>query len=135
MSGFDRFSEAKRRLVNEYDAAQERGELRKAGNPNSSGREELPGPAEIGLSYKQIHEARQIRDAEEAQRWYAGRYAPPTRAWGAETSVEPPSYYVELGCVQIVSRARFLSCITIGLTPWMSLSFCSSSSVFPRFSG
>jgi hypothetical protein len=29
--------------------------------------EELPGAADIGLTHKQIHEARQIRDAEQAQ--------------------------------------------------------------------
>lgn len=60
-------AEAKRRLADEYDAAQERGEVAKAGKPNSSGREELPGVDELGLTHKQVHEARQIRDAEEAQ--------------------------------------------------------------------
>jgi hypothetical protein len=55
---------AKTRLADEYDAAQERGELKKAGNPNSSRTEELPGPADIGLTAKQVHEARLIRDAE-----------------------------------------------------------------------
>lgn len=59
-------SQAKRRLADEYDDAQERGEIRKAGNPNSSGTEELPGPGNIGLSYKQIHEARLLRDAEQS---------------------------------------------------------------------
>ncbi|RTL87901.1 MAG: hypothetical protein EKK29_07065 [Hyphomicrobiales bacterium] len=57
---------AKRRLADEYDAAQERKEIRRAGNPNSSKTEELPGPKDIGLTYKDIHEARQIRDAEKA---------------------------------------------------------------------
>lgn len=60
-------SEAKRRLADEYDAAQERGEVAKAGNPNSSSREELPGVSDIGLTHKQVHEARQIRDAEVSQ--------------------------------------------------------------------
>lgn len=55
---------AKRRLADEYDAAQDRGEVRKAGNINSSEREELAGVADLGLSHKDIHEARQIRDAE-----------------------------------------------------------------------
>jgi hypothetical protein len=56
-------SMAKRRLADEYDAAQDRGEVRKAGN--SSQAEELIAAADIGLSHKEIHEARQIRDAEE----------------------------------------------------------------------
>lgn len=57
-------AQAKRRLADEYDAAQERGEIKKTGNPNSSGTEELPGAADIGLTHKDIHEARIIRDAE-----------------------------------------------------------------------
>lgn len=52
------------RLADEYDAAQERGEIKKTGNPNSSGTEELPGAADIGLTHKDIHEARIIRAAE-----------------------------------------------------------------------
>jgi len=58
---------AKRRLADEYDAAQLRGEVKKVGNPNYSKAEELPAAPEIGLSSKDIHEARQIRDAEEAE--------------------------------------------------------------------
>lgn len=60
-------SEAKRRLADEYDAAQDAGEIAKAGNPNYSGLEQLPGPSALGLTRKQVHEARQIRDAEAAQ--------------------------------------------------------------------
>jgi hypothetical protein len=44
-----------------YDAAQERGEVAKAGNPNCSKAEQLPGPKDIGLTRKQIHEARAVR--------------------------------------------------------------------------
>lgn len=57
---------AKRRLADEYDAAQDRGEVA-AGRPKS-----LPDgntsatQANIGLTAKQVHEARQIRDAEQA---------------------------------------------------------------------
>lgn len=62
-------AQAKRRLADEYDAAQERGEV-------SSGRDG-PGAgvlhgnakatvADLGLTRKAIHEARQLRDAEEA---------------------------------------------------------------------
>lgn len=56
---------AKRRLADEYDAAQERGEVQKRGGDGSS-KAELPTASDIGLSRKDIHEARQIRDAEEA---------------------------------------------------------------------
>ena len=56
---------AKRRLADEYDAAQDRGEVRKAGN--SSTPEELASVGDIGLTHKDIHEARLIRDAEQAQ--------------------------------------------------------------------
>jgi hypothetical protein len=57
----------KRRLADEYDAAQERGEIRGAGGDRLS---KLPdgkfAPSDIGLDDKQIHEARIIRDAEVA---------------------------------------------------------------------
>ena len=57
---------AKRRLADEYDAAQERGEIKSVGKPNSSNPEELVGVNDIGLTHKDIHEARLIRDAEVA---------------------------------------------------------------------
>ena len=44
--------------ADEYDAAQERKEIRRAGNPNCSGTEQLPGPGDVGLTRKQVHEAR-----------------------------------------------------------------------------
>lgn len=50
-------AQAKRRLADEYDAAQERGEVRRAGN--SSTPEELVSAADLGLTHKDIHEARQ----------------------------------------------------------------------------
>lgn len=60
---------AKRRLADEYDAAQERGEVAnnggKRGNQFASvPRENTATAADIGLSRKDIHEARIIRDAE-----------------------------------------------------------------------
>jgi uncharacterized protein YjiS (DUF1127 family) len=54
---------AKRRLADEYDAALERGEVRSVGNVPSQNN--TPTVQDIGLSRKDIHEARQIRDAEE----------------------------------------------------------------------
>jgi hypothetical protein len=60
---------AKRRLADEYDAAQERGEIGKRGDYGAvtSTAEVTPATAaDIGLTHKEIHEARQIRDAEQA---------------------------------------------------------------------
>jgi hypothetical protein len=55
---------AKRRLADEYDAAQERGEVASQGKPSAL--EGYATAADIGLTHKDIHEARQIRDAEQA---------------------------------------------------------------------
>lgn len=57
---------AKRRLADEYDAAQERGEVARLGDnlPKISNGNSKATLADIGLSPKQIHEARIIRDAE-----------------------------------------------------------------------
>lgn len=61
---------AKRRLADEYDAAQERGEVKSNGGARKftvpDQNTELPSAADIGLSRKDIHEARIIRDAERA---------------------------------------------------------------------
>jgi hypothetical protein len=56
---------AKRRLADEYDAAQLRGEVRTQADNNAFSKAEKAGFADIGLTGKDIHEARQIRDAEE----------------------------------------------------------------------
>lgn len=55
---------ANRRIADEYDAAQERGEVAVQGKPSAT--EGLATAADVGLTYKDVHEARQIRDAEEA---------------------------------------------------------------------
>ncbi|OYX67032.1 MAG: hypothetical protein B7Y88_04210 [Sphingomonadales bacterium 32-64-17] len=58
---------AKRRLAVEYDAAQERGEIgQRTGRPKDVPNENdfIPTTADAGLTRKQIHEARQLRDAE-----------------------------------------------------------------------
>jgi hypothetical protein len=63
---------AKRRIADEYDAAQERGEVAKSGDTLKKGpgvpKENAgkPTAADAGLTRKQIHEARRIRDAENA---------------------------------------------------------------------
>ena len=61
---------AKRRLADEYDMAQAQGEVGKSGVRTdlvSQGNEVVPSAADIGLSRKAIHDARLIRDAEEAE--------------------------------------------------------------------
>jgi hypothetical protein len=63
-------AQAKRRLADEYDAAQERGEL--ATGRDGPGAGVLNGNAkatasDVGLSRKDIHEAREVRDAEVAE--------------------------------------------------------------------
>ncbi|MCO5080902.1 MAG: SAM-dependent methyltransferase [Rhizobiaceae bacterium] len=79
-------TQAKVRLADEYDAAQERGEIKKTGNPNSSRTEELPGAADIGLSHKDIHEARKLRDAERREPGIVERAIAARLAAGLEPS-------------------------------------------------
>jgi hypothetical protein len=58
---------AKHRLADEYDAAQERGEVQKPGGDRVSNvpdRNNAPTVSDLGLSRKDIHEARLVRDAE-----------------------------------------------------------------------
>ena len=61
---------AKRRLADEYDAAQERGEVARLGSNQQDmghpGGKTLPTAAALGMSHKAIHEARRLRDAEAA---------------------------------------------------------------------
>jgi len=64
---------AKMRLADEYDAAQDRGEVRKAGNPNVADGNNSIGPDDLGLRRDEIHDARQIRDAERAEPGLAQR--------------------------------------------------------------
>lgn len=65
-------AQAQCRLADEYDAAQNRGEIAtRQRNPGSVGHvpdENMPSTtAEIGLTRKQVHEARKVRDAERAK--------------------------------------------------------------------
>ena len=63
-------AQAKRRLADESDATHERGEVAgPQGSGERSGRERSPTTAtvaDLGLTRKAIHEARQLRDAEAA---------------------------------------------------------------------
>lgn len=58
---------AKRRLADEYDAAQERGEVATRADQNLLPDEKKVSVSDLGLTHKDIHEARQIRDAETAE--------------------------------------------------------------------
>jgi hypothetical protein len=59
---------ANRRIADEYDAAQERGEVQPHGGQGKRDipNENIPSVSDIGLTAKEVHEAREIRDAEEA---------------------------------------------------------------------
>lgn len=79
---------AKRRLADEYDAAQERGEVKSNGGARNftvpDGNAEIPSAADLGLSRKEIHEARIIRDAEVADPGIARRALDARLAQGQE---------------------------------------------------
>jgi hypothetical protein len=66
-SALEMESAAKRRLADEYDAAQERGEVATE-RPKSVGDGDTfqATASDLGLSRQDVHEARQIRDAEVA---------------------------------------------------------------------
>lgn len=57
-------AQAKRRLADEYDAAQERGEVATRSDQNLLPDRKKVSVSDIGLTHKDIHEARIIRDAE-----------------------------------------------------------------------
>jgi hypothetical protein len=60
-------AQAQCRLADEYDAAQERGEAKKAGKPKRNiipNENNIAAVDDIGLTSKQVHEARIVRDAE-----------------------------------------------------------------------
>jgi len=59
-------AQAKRRLADEYDAAQERGEVRGPGQHGGNISDEYISPrvSDLGLTHVQIQQAREIRDAE-----------------------------------------------------------------------
>lgn len=75
---------AKRRLADEYDAAQERGEVAQSGQYSRSEAEHLPTASDIGLTRKDIHEARQFRDAERNEPGIARRALDARLAQGLE---------------------------------------------------
>jgi hypothetical protein len=60
-------SNAKRRLADEYDAAQERGEVARHGGSSKLSVGELPTTHDLGITHSQIQRARRLRDAEEIE--------------------------------------------------------------------
>lgn len=56
---------AKRRLADEYDAAQAAGEIKAPNNAKTNSKPEAVSATAIGLTHKQVHDARQLRDAEQ----------------------------------------------------------------------
>lgn len=58
---------AEMRLAEEYDAAQERGEVKRPNNEKTTSGAEAVSAPDLGLSHKDIHEARRLRDAERAE--------------------------------------------------------------------
>lgn len=97
---------AKMRLADEYDAAQERGEVAKLGNnlPSVGGHNSKAATAaEIGLRGDQVHEARKLRDAEKASPGKAERALKkivdngeePTKAKLRREMVEPAAVEIE----------------------------------------
>lgn len=85
-------AEAKRRLADEYDAAQERGEVATRDTTLRHGPDVpkqnigTPTAADLGLSHKDIHEARLIRDAEKASPGIVRRTLDEALAVGKEPS-------------------------------------------------
>jgi hypothetical protein len=64
---------AKLRLADEYDATQERGEIRTQADNQAFSRAEKAGFEDLALSPKDIHEARLVRDAEHNDPGVIGR--------------------------------------------------------------
>ena len=92
---------AEMRLADEYDAAQERGEIGQSGARTDlvpDGNEVTPSAADAGLSRKGIHEGRKLRDAEKASpgktkaaiETIVARGEEPTRAKVQREVVEKP---------------------------------------------
>ena len=94
---------AKRRLADEYDAAQERGEVATHGGnrvSNVPDRNDAPTAADLGLSRKDIHEARQIRDAEAAEPGLISR----TIMERLHAGHEPTKAALRQAVIEVVSR-------------------------------
>jgi hypothetical protein len=98
-------AQAKRRLADEYDAAQERGEL--ATGRDGPGAGVLNGNAkatasDVGLSRKGIHEARELRDAEAAEPGIVRRTVDDAIASGEE----PTKAKVRRAVKEVIQKAE-----------------------------
>lgn len=82
-------AQAKRRLADEYDAAQDRGEVgQQTGRPKvvPNQNDFIPTAKDVGLDRKEIHEARIIRDAEKVDPGIVRRTVDAAIAAGEEPS-------------------------------------------------
>jgi hypothetical protein len=95
-------------LADEYDAAQERGEVRKQSDNQAYSRKEKAGPADIGLTRKQVYEARAVR----------------CRA----ASVRPVSHLIN--CYKMTDCSRAIIGIMVPMIHWNQTTFRR-----PLFSG
>lgn len=91
---------AKRRLADEYDAAQERGEIATRADQNLLPDQKKVSVSELGLTHKDIHEARQIRDAEVADPGIISR----TIMERLHAGHEPTKTAVRQAVIEVVSR-------------------------------
>lgn len=127
-------AQAKRRLADEYDAAQERGEVR-GDRERTASSPEAVSASDIGLTHKQVHEAREIRNAEVAQPGIVKATVDAAIAAGEEPTrakvkqavrrvmerekfgSAPPSQRPGRGRAAICARAREAISILAGLPP------------------
>lgn len=125
---------AKRRLADEYDAAQDRGEIKTNGGNRTV---PIPNSEDVGLSRKDVHEARIIRDAEVAdpgvtRRALDGmleRGEEPTKAALRREVAPPPKPRISDDALWLWGRLRDFDCkgilsanpasLLIGMTPEM----------------
>jgi len=96
---------AKRRLADEYDAAQERGEVQSPGGDrvsNVPNQNNAPTVSDIGLTRKDIHEARLVRNAEATDPGIVKRTVDAALAAGEE----PTKAKVRAAVLQVVQSDR-----------------------------
>ena len=91
---------AKRRLADEYDAAQGRGEIKTRADNQLVPDENKLSAEDLGLSRKDIHQARQIRDAEVAEPGIISR----TIMERLHAGHEPTKAAVRQAVIEVVSR-------------------------------
>jgi hypothetical protein len=113
---------AKMRLADEYDAAQERGEVKSHGGSrvNVPSGNVAPSAAEVGLNRKEIHEGRKLRDAEKSNpgkaervlKEVANRGEEPTKAKLRKEVTEKPAAPAKAPAEPIDPERRKLAKLT-----------------------